>query len=142
MRGGGKSSLEAVLDRPVADRNGKMSLAAAGLAVKDQRTALGDEVRSEIRAEQRGTQIGLQGEVEVVDGLEIGKVGATRQPLQPCLLAMRHFLGDEQGEEVPVGPLLLFGARDHLAIDPAQVRQVETLEQRVELDFGKSRARM
>ena len=45
--------VEAVLDRAVADGDGDVGLAAAGLAVKDERAAVGDEVGRQRRAEQR-----------------------------------------------------------------------------------------
>ena len=41
--GGGAKGVETILDGAIADGHGEMSFAAAGLAVEDQRAALGDE---------------------------------------------------------------------------------------------------
>ena len=45
--------VEAVLDRAVADRHGEVGRAAPGLAVDDERAAVGDEVRRECGPERR-----------------------------------------------------------------------------------------
>ncbi len=121
-----------MLDRAVRDGDRQVRLAASGLAVQDQGAAVGHEVGPEIRAQQRRPELGLQREVEVVDRLEVGEMRAAREPLQPGLCAMRHFFGDEQRQKVPIGPLLLLGARDCVGMDPTHVGQVEPLEQRVE----------
>src|SRR5262249_16344109 len=53
FRGGGEQRLEAVLNSAVGDGHRQMGLPSAGLAVQDQRPALGDEVYPEIGADQR-----------------------------------------------------------------------------------------
>jgi len=53
LGGGGEQSLETILDGAVCDGNREMSFATAGFAIKNQRSSLGDEVRSEVGTEQR-----------------------------------------------------------------------------------------
>ena len=84
-----------------------MRLAAARLAEEDQTASLGDEVGREGGSEQREADGGLVREVEVVDGLEEGEAGSSRETPKPRLLALGDFLGDQEDEEVSVGPLLL-----------------------------------
>ena len=48
LRGGGEERIEAVLDRPVRDRDRQVRLPAAGLAVQNQRAAIGHEIGREI----------------------------------------------------------------------------------------------
>ena len=141
LRGGGEERLEAVLDSAVADGDGEMGLAATGLPMKDERPAFGHEIGTEVGAEQRHAQAGLQGEVEVVDGLEVREVSPAREPLQASLLAVRDLFGDQQGEEVAVRPLLVLGPRDRIVVHPAQVGEMKSLEQSVELDLGKIQTR-
>src|SRR5206468_3603303 len=102
--------------------------AATWLAVEDQASPLGDEVRRQGGAEQREPQGGLVREIEVVDGLEEGESGSVREAPQPRLLALSDFFGDEQGQEVPIGPLLLLGSLHELRPDLACVGEVEPLE--------------
>ena len=52
----------------------------------------------------------LVGEVEIVDRLQKRKVRAARQPREARLLPMRDFLGDQEREEVAIGPGLPLGA--------------------------------
>ena len=66
-----------------------------------------------------------------------GKLRAARQPAEARLLAMRDLLGDEQREEVMVGPLLLLGAHDEVAPDAARIGEVQALEQAIEVDVGR-----
>ena len=63
-------------------------------------TKSGDERRAEhVQAQRR-----LIREIEIVDRLEKRKVRASREPREPRLLAMRDLFGDEQREEVAIGP--------------------------------------
>ena len=66
--------------------------------------------------------------------LRKGKLGAARQPAEAGLLTVSDLLGDEQGEEVVVGPLLVLGPYDQIAPDAPSVGQVQALEQAVEVD--------
>jgi hypothetical protein len=70
-----------------------VSFPAASLAVENQRAALGDKIRPQVGTEQRLTQGCLQTKVELINGLEKGKVGLTGTTLQSGLLAMGHFFG-------------------------------------------------
>src|SRR5438552_18414964 len=74
LGGGGEQSLETILDGAVCDGNREMSFATAGFAIKNQRSSLGDEVRSEVGTEQRLPESRLQSEIELIDGLEEGEV--------------------------------------------------------------------
>lgn len=135
-RSGGEEHLEVVLDRAVGDRDGEVGLPTPGLAHEDERAPLGHEVGGECRTEQREAQRRLVGEVELVDGLEEGELGVTRESLDARLLSLGNLLGDEHGEEVAVGPLLAFGASDEIAPDTPGVGEAQALEQCVELDLG------
>src|SRR5437899_11248784 len=108
-----------------------MSFAAAGLAVKDQRAAFGDEVRSQIGTEQRLPQSRLQSEIELINGLEEGKVSLAGAALQAGLIAVRHFFGQQKGEEVAIGPGFFFGSIRYLMADAAGVHLVERSEIRL-----------
>src|ERR1700730_13671052 len=116
-----------------------MSFAAASLAVKDQGASFGDEFRCEIGTKQRLPQSGLQREIELINGLEEGKVSLAGAALQAGLLAVRHFFGQQKSEKVAIGPVFLLGSIRYLLVDAACMRQVETSEQRLELAFGKFR---
>src|SRR5213080_4824387 len=70
----GKKRLEAVLDGTIADGHGQMRLPA-----EDEGASLADQLGSQIRAEQRQAQRGLEREIELLHGLEERKVGAPRQ---------------------------------------------------------------
>ena len=128
--------VETVLDRSIGDGDRDVCLAASGLAVKDQRAPVGDEVGRQRRAEKRELDGALVGEVEIVDGLQEGKAAATRHALDAGLLAMRDLLGDEEREEVAAAPFLLLGARDEVAPRAACVGEMKTLEHRVDVDVG------
>ena len=106
---------EAILDGAVSDRDGQMRLPPSRFSEQDQRASLGDEIRRQRGAEQRQVHGGLVREVKIIDRLEEGKRGATRQPGEAGLLALRDFLRHEDGEQLLVGPFLLLGAHE----DPA-----------------------
>jgi hypothetical protein len=102
--------LETILDGAIANGHAEMSFAAAGLTVKDQGTALSDEVRSEIGTEQRLSQRRLQSEVELINGLEEGKVSLAGAALQAGLLAVRHLFGQQKSEKVAIAPVFFLGS--------------------------------
>jgi hypothetical protein len=109
-----------------------VGLASPRLAQEDEAAPLGDEVSREGGAEQRQPHGGLEGEVEVVDGLEEGESGPSRESAEPCLLSLSDLLLDHQGEEVSEGPLLLLRALDEAWPDAPGVGEVEPLEQVIE----------
>jgi hypothetical protein len=115
--GGGAKGLEAILDGAIANGHGEMSFAAARLAVKDQGAALGNEVRSQIGTEQRLPQSGLQSEIELINGLEEGKVSLAGAALQAGLLAVCHFFGQQKSEKVAIGPVFFLGSIRYLLVD-------------------------
>jgi hypothetical protein len=73
-------------------------------------------------------------EVEIVDRFEKREVGAAREPTEPRLLALRDFLRDEEREEILIGPLFVLGTDEQVAPHTAGVGEMETLEQRIEID--------
>ena len=81
LRGGGEERIETVLDRAIRNRDRQMRFPATGSAVQNQRAAVGDKIGREIRAQQREAQLGLEREVEVLDGLQVGEVRAPGEPL-------------------------------------------------------------
>ena len=107
-----------------------------GLPQEDQRPAFGDEVGRERRAEHVQPQRRLIGEVEIIDRLEKRKVRAPRQPPEPRLLPMGDLLGDQQREEIAIGPRLPLGALHEVAPDAPRIGEVQPLEEGVEILIG------
>ena len=136
FRGGHEVGVEAVLDRAIGDCDREVRLAAPGFAVQDQRAALGDEVRGERGAEQGEAHGRLVGEIEVVDRFEEREAGAPREPREARLLAVGDLLGDEDGQEAIVGPLLSLGAGDEVAPHASRVGEIEALEDGIEFEVG------
>jgi hypothetical protein len=66
----------------------------------------------------------LEGEVELVNGLEEGEPGPPGEPLDAGLLPVGHLLGNQDGEEVAVRPAFGLGSLDEGAVDAAGVGQV------------------
>ena len=140
-RRGGEEGVEAVLDRAVGDGDRQVGLPASRLAREDERSPVGDEVRRERRAQDGRAQRTLIREVKVVDRLEKRKMRAAREPREAGLLAMRDLLGDENRQEVAVGPGLAFRALHQIAPDPPGVGQMEALEEDVEIVGGRHQDR-
>ena len=63
-------------------------------AAQDEASALGDELGSEVAAEQLQAHRGLEGEVEVLDGAQEREAGLAYRALDARLGAMSNFLGD------------------------------------------------
>src|SRR5215469_5097342 len=135
FRGGGAERVEAILDGTIADGDGQVRFSSARLAVQNQRAPLSNEVWSQVGTEQGLTECGLQTEVELVNGLEEGKVSAARTALQAGLLAVRHFFGQQKSQKVAIAPAFFFSSIRHLLVDTPGVRQVQPAEQRLELPF-------
>ena len=133
---GSEESLEAVLDGAIPDGHRQMGLPSASLTVQNQRPPLGDEVQPEVGADHGFPERRLQREVELVDGLEEREVCAPCTTLQPRLLPSRHFLGQQQSQEVPIRPTFLLRPNRNFFVDPARVRQVEAPEVNLELALG------
>src|SRR6266852_2637365 len=140
FRRGGEERLETVLDSAIPDSHRQMSLPSTGLTLQDQRPSLGDEVQPEVGADHGFPERGLQCEVELVDGLEKGKVCASRAALQSRLFPSRHFFGQQQSQEVSIGPTFLLRPNGNLLVDPARVRQVEAPKVHLELALGQFQA--
>src|SRR4029077_17616455 len=102
--------LEAILDGAIADGDSQGSLPATGLATENQRAALADKIRPEVGTEQGQTQCRLQTEVELVNGLEEGKVGLAGQTLQAGLLAMGHLFGQQKSKKITIAPVFFLGS--------------------------------
>ena len=69
---GGAAGVEAVLNGAVCDGDGEVGFSAAGWSRQDQVAAFSDELGAEVGAEPCPTDAGLEGEVELLDGLEEG----------------------------------------------------------------------
>ncbi len=133
LRRGREERIEAVLHRAVRDGDGEVRLAAARLALEDDRMTFGDEVRGEQRADGREAQARLVGEVELLDGAQEGKAGGADGASEPRAAAMRDLLREEREEQRVVRPVFLLGALDEVAPGAARVGEVQALEQRVEV---------
>ena len=120
----------------------------------------GRELRAEDAAEPGEAHAGLAGEIEVVDGLEEGEVGALHPALDARLGAVGNLLGHEQGQEVPVAvrmpqrqaatdvshfPVPYYSgtrigrARTHLP--PGPVRRLSTVPRRIRTGPSSRRTR-
>src|ERR1700730_129054 len=88
---GCEQSFKTILDRSIPNGNREMGLTATGLAEKDQGPSFGEEVRSQVGAEKRLPESGLPCEVELINGLEEGKVGTPGTTLETCLFPPRYF---------------------------------------------------
>jgi hypothetical protein len=130
----GEAGLEAVLDGAVGDGDGQVRLAGATGPAGDQAKALGDELGPEDAAEQSQADAGLEGEVELLDGLQEGEAGAPHAALDPGLGAVGDLFGHEAGQELAVGQPVLLGPLCQFRIEPAHCRQVEPPEQGVQVD--------
>ncbi len=128
-----EEGVESVLDGAVGKSHGQMGLAPARLALKDQTAALSDEVSRQGGAEEGQAHCGLECEVEVVDRLEEGEAGPSRESSEARLLALGDLLGGQEGEEVPIGPLFPLCPLHEAAPESAGVGQVKPLEQGIEL---------
>jgi hypothetical protein len=93
-----------------------MGLPSAGLTVQNQRAPLGDEVQPEVGADHGFPERGLQRKVELVDGLEEREVCAPSTTLQSRLLPSRHFLGQQQSQEVSIRPTFLLGPNGNFLV--------------------------
>ncbi len=63
-----------------------------------------------------------------------GKLRALRERAMRVCWRWATLLGDQEREEVAIGPLLGLGARDELGLDAPGVGQVQTLEHAVEIE--------
>jgi hypothetical protein len=61
---------------------------------------------------------------------------AARQSGEAGLLTMGDLLGREQRQEISIGPSFSLGAIDQPAPHPAGIRQVQPLEERIEVGIG------
>jgi hypothetical protein len=67
-----------VLERTIGDRDGQVRFPTARFSAKDQASALRHEVRRERGAQERESDGGLIGEVEIIKRFEKRKVGPPR----------------------------------------------------------------
>jgi hypothetical protein len=128
--------IESVLDGAVSDGDGEMGFPAAGFSHEDETSSLGEEVGGKSRAEEGQAYGRLQCEVEVVDGLEERKAGASREATESGLLTLGDLLGDQKREEIPIGPLLVLSSLHELSPDPSGIGEMEPLQEKVELVIG------
>src|SRR5437879_6910144 len=90
-------------------------------------------------SEQGLTQGALQTEIKLINRLKEGEVGLACKTLQPGLLAMRHFFGQQKRKEITIAPVFFFGAICHVLVDSTCVCQVQPSEERLQLPFAELR---
>ena len=128
-----EEGIEAVLNRPIGDRNRQVGFSAARFAGQNQRATLRHKIGSQGRAQHVQSQGGLVGEIEIVDRLQKRKMCAACQPREPRLLSMRDLFGGEQRQEIAVGPRLPLRALDQVAPHTPGVCQMQSFEEGVEI---------
>src|SRR5437588_10781346 len=116
-----------------------MSFSATGLAVKNQRPPLGDEVGSQVGTEQRLPKRGLQSEIELINRLQEGKLRLAGKALEPGLFAMCYLFGQQKSQEVAITPVLLLSSIRHVLVNAARVRQIQPAKQGLQLPFRELR---
>ena len=84
-----------------------------------------------------GRTSGLEGEVELLDGLQEREASLSERALDAGLLAMGDLLGDQHAEERPARPAMSLCAIEQLPPAAAGVGQVEPGQQRIELHGGR-----
>lgn len=99
--------------------------------------ALGDKLRPQVRAELLPPDRGLEHEVELLDRLEEGEVGGPRELLDARVGPVRDLLGEQQREEVPMGPSLLGRAGLVVGEEARDGREVQPAHDRGEVDVGE-----
>lgn len=132
FRGRHEARVEAILNRAVGDRDREMGLAAARFPTQDHAPAFGHKLGRERGPEQREADGRLVQEVEIIDRLQKRKAGAAHEPRDARLLPLRDLLGDDERQEVAIGPLLPLGALRQITPGPSCVGEVEAFEQGVE----------
>ena len=110
-------------DRPAGDGGGQMSLPAAGAAFEDEVVAPGHELRGEAGAEEGAAEFRLDGEVELLDGVQLWEASLAHAALDAGLGPMRHFLTSQDEEELVEGPCLTLGTFDEVGVGAAGVGQ-------------------
>jgi hypothetical protein len=122
--GGREERIEAVLKRTIGDRDGKVSLAAARLALEDGRTTLSDEVRRQQRADRGQSKRRLVAEVKLFDGTQEGEMRRPHCALQTRGSSMRDFLSEQRLKQLLIAPLLLLRACHELTPCAASVGEM------------------
>src|SRR5439155_18136557 len=114
--------------------DGEVRLASARGSAQDQRTALADELGTEVAAEQLQAHRGLEGEVEVFDGTQEREASLAHRALDAGLGAMSDFLGDQQREEVTMAQALGFGAGLEFGVESTHGGQMQAAQHAVEIE--------
>jgi hypothetical protein len=76
-------------------------------------------------ADLANVEIGLEGEIELLQGLVVGQPGQLERVAEPAGLAQPELLLEQQVEEVQVAHALALGAGGELVDDLAEVGQPE-----------------
>ena len=136
---GGAAGVEAVLNGAVCDGDGEVGFSAAGWSRQDQVAAFSDELGAEVGAEPCPTDAGLEGEVELLDGLEEGEVGLASEALDAGASAVCDLGGEEVHEELAVvrGTRVLFSGSAVLELgqDAQDGGEAKAFEQGDEVDM-------
>jgi hypothetical protein len=124
---GDEERVETLLQRAVGDGDGKVSLAASGLAFEDDRAPLGDESgeSSEPIVVSLSVDCSLKSYSSMVR--KKGNAAAPSSRSEAGAAAMRDFLGKQSKEQPFVGPVFLLCALDEVAPDAASVGETEAL---------------
>src|SRR3989442_12170836 len=62
---------------------------------------------------------------------------ASKTMAEKARFPSRYFFGQQQSQEVPIGPTFLLGPNGNLLVDPARVRQIQAPEVYLELALGQ-----
>lgn len=99
----------ALAHRPMADGLGDVALAGAAEPDDEDRHLLVDEPAGHQLLDQGRVDLGVEGEVELIEGFVEAEGGPAQAQGELFLLAAGDLIGDEQGQELGVGHLLVDG---------------------------------
>ena len=106
-------------DGPVSDGLGDMALAGAAGADDENGDLFPDEASGHEVVDQRGVDVGIEVEAELLHGLAETEGGAPEAEVELLLCPPGDLVGDEEGEEVGIG---------HLGLDGLLVPGIEGVE--------------
>ena len=111
-----------MLDRPVGDGAGQMCLPSDRAAFEDEVVAPGHERRGEAGAEENAAEFRLDGEVKLLDGVQLWEACLAHAALDAGLGSMHHSLASQGEEELVEGPCLTLGTFDELGAEAHRAR--------------------
>ena len=132
----GKVGPVAFGDRLDAQGHGQVSLPDARRAQEDDVLAISDKPALRELLDPLLVDRGLEGEVEALQGLDIGELGERRSDSDVLLLLGGHLLGEDLVQEVGIRDVVLGGfleGRLQMFIDPIEAEMPEVV-----LDMGET----